>query len=271
MGISEVYRRPCRALLGGLAVVLLGGALGGCGFLNFKEDDPTVDWSARKIYEEAHRELGEGNYDTAIDYFEKLESRYPFGPYAQQAQLEIAYAYYKDNEPAQAIAAADRFIKLHPRHPSVDYAYYIKGLTNFNQGKGLLDEYLPIDNSRRDPGAARDAFEDFGELTRRFPDSKYATDAAQRMVYLRNNLARYELHVAKYYMRRQAYVAAANRAKYVIENYQRTEPVPDALVLMALAYRKLEMNDLADDAVRVLKLNYPEHPALARLESGELE
>ena len=228
-------------------------------------DDPTAGWSAKRLYDEARSALDSGNYQTAIEYYEKLDSRYPFGPYAQQGHMEIVYAYYKGDEPASAIAAADRFTKLHPRHPNVDYVYYVKGLTNFNQGKGMLHGILPTDDSQRDPGAARQAFNDFSELVQRFPESEYAADAAQRMVYLRNTLAEYELHVARYYMRREAYVAAANRAKYVIENYQRTPSVPDALVLMANAYREMELYDLSADALRVLEHNYPEHSAIPQL------
>jgi len=260
---ASVYRLVVLATL----VVLASG----CGTFDEEKADPTLDWSSKRLYEEARAALDTGNYGSAIDFYEKLESRYPFGPYAAQGQLEIAYAHYKADQPASAIAAADRFIKLHPRHPNVDYAYYIKGLTNFNQGKGILDSILPTDDSQRDPGAARDAFRDFAELARKFPDSQYAEDAAQRMLYLRNNLAKYELHVADYYMRREAYVAAANRAKYVVENYQRTPAVPEALVIMAKAYKQLNLEDLSADALRVLKMNYPDHPGIAEVESLEAE
>lgn len=231
-----------------------------------KKEDITRNWSAERLYEEAKQNLQNGNYDTAIDYYEKLESRYPFGILAQQAQLDIAYAYYKYDEPASAIAAADRFIKLNPRHPSVDYAYYLKGLVHFYQGKGFLDRFIPRDMSRRDQGAARQSFDAFSELVRRFPQSKYAEDAAQRMVYLRNTLAAHEIYVARYYMRRGAYVAAASRARYVVENYQRTPSVPEALVVMAEAYTIMGLDDLASDSIRVLRMNYPDHEGLSRVE-----
>lgn len=234
----------------------------GCSLLPGKIDE-TKDWSADRFYAEAKEAMDDGDYETAIKYFESLEARYPFGRYAQQAQLEIIYAYYKYDEPASAVAAADRFIKLQPRHPNVDYAYYMKGLANYNQGKGLIDRYIPTDASQRDPGAARQSFQDFDVLVRRFPDSKYANDARQRMVYLRNNLAAYELHVGDYYMRRGAYVAAANRAKYVVEHYQGAPVMPDALAMMVKAYRRMGMDRLADDALRVLKDNYPSNPAIA--------
>jgi outer membrane protein assembly factor BamD len=234
---------------------------GGCSLLPDKIDE-TKDWSADRLYSEAKSALDEGDYQNAIRFYELLEARFPFGRYAQQAQLEIIYAYYKYDESASAVAAADRFIKLHPRHPNVDYAYYMKGLANFNMGRGLIERYLPRDESQRDPGAARQSFQDFSDLVLRFPDSKYAADARQRMLFLRNNLAQYELNVADYYMRRGAYVAAANRARYAVENYSRTPATPDALAMLARAYRAMDMDDLAADALRVLKLNYPEHPAL---------
>ena len=248
-----------------IALLLLTG---GCSLLP-EQIDKTKDWSANQLYTAAKEAMNDKNYEQAIDYFEKLEARYPFGRYAQQAQLEIAYAYYKYDEPDAAIATADRFIKVYPRHPNVDYAWYIKGLTNTNRGKSLVDKFLPQDPSERDLSSMRDAYEDFYELTRRYPNSKYYTDAAQRMVFLRNNMAQYELHVADYYMRRGAYIAAANRGEYVIENYQRTPAVPGALVFMVRAYHKLDEDDLASDALRVLELNYPEHWTLPALREGK--
>lgn len=227
--------------------------------------DTTKNWSVSKLYSEAKAAMSAGDYETAIKYYEKLQARYPFGRYAQQAQIDLIYAYYRDDEPASAIAAADRFIKLHPRHPYVDYAYYLKGLANFNVSKGLFERYLPQDPAQRDPGAARQSFQDFAELARRFPNSKYTPDAVQRMTYLRNNLAQYEVNVATYYMKRGAYVAAANRAKYVVENYDRSPAVPDALAVMAKAYKIMGLDDLSRDALRVLELNAPSHPAIAEV------
>ena len=247
-----------------LVILLL---VSGCSLLP-EEVDKTKDWSASQLYAAAKEEMSDKNYEQAIDYFEKLEARYPFGRYAQQAQLEIAYAYYKFDEPDNAIAAADRFLKVYPRHPNVDYAWYIKGLTNDNRGKSLLDKVVPQDPSERDLTSMRDAYDDFHELTQRYPNSKYYLDSAQRMVHLRNNMAAYELHVADYYMRRSAFIAAANRAEYVVENYQRTPAVPEALVYMVRAYNKLGVEDLASDALRVLELNYPDHPDLQALREG---
>jgi outer membrane protein assembly factor BamD len=246
-----------------LALLLL--QLSGCSW--FKDQiDETSDWSANQLYSEAKEKLAEKNYEKAIEYLELLQARYPFGRYAQQAELEIAYAYYKYEEPDLAIAAADRFIKIYPRHPNVDYAWYLKGLVNYNRGKSLVDKYLPQEPSERDTFTMRAAYDDFDQLVRLYPNSIYAIDAAQRMVHLRNNMAEYELHVADYYMRRKAYVAAANRGEYVVENYQRTPAVEDALVVMARAYQILGVEDLADDAVRVLRTNFPENPELALLE-----
>jgi outer membrane protein assembly factor BamD len=242
-----------------LGSLLLAAALtlGGCGLLPEIKDE-TAGWSAQRIYAEAKDNLNNGNYERAVKLFETLESRYPFGRYAQQAQLEVAYAYYKDNEPISAIAACDRFIKLHPNHPNVDYAYYLKGLANFNDDLGLLGNLVNQDLSERDPRAARDAFLAFKELVTRFPESKYADDATARMKYLVNALAGNEVHVAKYYLKRKAWVAAANRAKEVLKTYPEAPALEEALAIMVVAYDKLELTDLRDDAQRVLTLNFPD-------------
>lgn len=236
-----------------LTALLLLSALTGCGML--PTDDDTKGWSASRFYAEASEALSDGDYERAINYYEKLESRYPFGRYAMQSQLDVAYAHYKNGEPDSALAAADRFIKLHPQNPHVDYAYYLKGIVNYNRKIGFLDRYIPTDPSQRDPGSARDSFTDFAELLRRFPDSQYATDARQRMLYLRNNLAKSEVHAARFYLRRGAPLAAANRAKYVIENYPRTTAVRDALEILVEAYDRMELPQLQADARRVLELN----------------
>ncbi|CAK0753165.1 Outer membrane protein assembly factor BamD [Gammaproteobacteria bacterium] len=245
-----------------IMVLFLLMTAGGCALLP-DEIDETKDWSANKLYSEAKSALDDGSYEQAIKYYEKLNARYPLGNYAQQSELEIAYAYYKSGEPASAIATLDRFIKLYPRHSNLDYTYYLRGLVNFNQGMNIVERYLPIDHAQRDPGAARQSFQDFGEVVRRFPDSKYVADARQRMIYLRNNLAWYEIHVARHYFGQNAYLAAVNRGKYVIEHYQQTPAVPEALALMVRSYRAMDMNDLADSSLRVLETNYPNHSVLA--------
>jgi len=237
--------------------LLLGVLIGACGLLPDPIDE-TKGWSAQKLYNEAKDNLTSRNYETAIKYYEKLESRYPYGRFAQQAQLEIAYAYYKDNEPAQAVTAAERFIKLHPNHPNVDYAYYLKGLANFNGDLGWMGYISGQDLSERDPKAAREAFDAFKDLAARFPDSKYAADAVQRMNYLVNALAAHEVHVARYYMKRGAYVAAANRAQYAIKTYPQAPANEEGLVILVKAYDALDMKDLRNDAERVLMKNFPD-------------
>lgn len=246
----------------GLAFLLIVPImLSACGLLPKKQED-TKNWSASKYYSEAKNELNEGNYSAAIKLFEQLEARYPYGRYAQQAQLEIAYAYYKDSEQAQAIAAADRFIKLHPNHINVDYAYYLKGLANFNDDIGLMgivsEKILNQDMSERDPKASRESFENFRELVARFPKSKYAPDAIQRMKHLVNVVALNEVQVARYYMKRGGYIAAANRAQYALKEYPQTPAIEEALFIMTEAYDKLGMTDLRDDAARVMKKNFPD-------------
>jgi outer membrane protein assembly factor BamD len=253
-GSSVIASRYTMVKLRILVVILLGLTLSGCGLFDTTEDK-TRDWTASKFYSEASLAMREGDYEEAIELYEKLEARYPFGPYARQAQLDVAYAYYKYNEPESAIAALDRFIELNPSSPHLAYAYYMKGIVNFNRNLDFISRFLPTDTSQRDPGAAATAQKDFAELIRRFPNSEYAADAAQRINYLHNVLARHEVHVAHYYMKRGAYVAAANRAKYVVENYQRTPAVKEALEIMAEAYDQLEMPELAADARRVIALN----------------
>lgn len=233
--------------------------------------DETHDWTVERFYEEAKDALENSEYERAIEMYTKLESRYPYGRFAQQAQLETIYAYYKSNEPSSAVAAADRFIKLHPRHANVDYAYYLRGLSTFDQGKGFLSGILPVNPSERDPSGVRESFGYFKDLITRFPNSRYTPDAIERMKELRNTLAFHEIQAAKYYLKRGTYLAAVNRAKYVLEHYQRSAAIPDALVIMVQTYRKMELNDLANDALRVLKLNHPDHPELAELEQAKTD
>ncbi len=241
--------------------LLLISTLSGCSWLP-DEIDETKDWSASKTYTEAKENLNDGDYEQAIKLFDLVLARFPFGKYAQQSQIDIAYTHYKANEPDAALASLDRFIKTNPRHPHVDYAYYMKGIVNFNRGQSFITRYIPQDTSERDPGAAREAFYDFEALVKRFPDSKYTEDARMRMLFLRNNLAQHEVNVARYYMTRGAYLAAVNRSQYALERFQGAPAVGDAVGIMIRAYEALEMNDLADNARRVLKLNYPEHPVL---------
>ncbi|HTT07444.1 MAG TPA: outer membrane protein assembly factor BamD [Gammaproteobacteria bacterium] len=233
-----------------------------CSMFGGEKKDETEGWSEDRLYNEAKGLLDSGQYKSAAEDYEKLQTRYPFGPHSQQAQLDMAYAYFKEDEYASAVAACDRFLKLYPGSPAVDYAHYLKGLANYNQNKGLLERFLPTDTAQRDQGAAVDSFNDFSELLKKYPDSKYSEDARQRMVHLRDLLARQEVNIANYYMRRGAYVAAANRARYVVENYQQTTSMPEALTIMAKAYKVLQMDDLSNDALRVLELNFPNHPGI---------
>ncbi|MGH8433057.1 MAG: outer membrane protein assembly factor BamD [Pseudomonas sp.] len=218
--------------------------------------------SETELYQQAQADLDNKSYTSAVSKLKALESRYPFGRYAEQAQLELIYAYYKNMEPEAAKSAAERFIRLHPQHANADYAYYLKGLAAFDQDRGLLARFLPLDMTKRDPGAARDSFNEFAQLTSRYPNSRYSPDAKQRMIYLRNLLAAYEIHVGHYYLKRQAYVAAANRGRYVVENFQETPAVGDGLAIMTEAYQRLALNDLAASSLETLKLNYPNHPSL---------
>ena len=227
-----------------IAALFLATLVAGCGLLPDMKDE-TVGWSANKLYTEAKEALNDGAYEKSIKYFEKLESRYPYGRYAQQAQIDIAYAYWKSNEPASAVAACDRFIKLHPNHPNVDYVYYLRGLVNFNEDLGLLGLISQQDMTERDPKGARESFDAFKELVIRFPDSKYTPDAILRMKYLVNALASLEVHVARYYMKRKAYVAAINRAQYALINYPEAPATEEALyITVSYTHLTLPTSDL---------------------------
>lgn len=238
--------------------------LSGCSIFGTPtEIDETKGWQVQRIYAEAEDKMKSRDYDKAIKYFQVLESRYPHGRYATQAQLELIYAYFKKNDPASCIAAADRFIKLHPNHPNIDYAYYMKGMATFNE-RGIVEKLTEQQISDRDPKSLRESFLAFKDLVTRYPDSRYTKDATLRMTYLVNTLANHELHVARYYMKRTAYVAALNRAKYVLEYYPDSPAIEEALVIMISAYDSLGMDDLKQDTIRVLQTNYPDSPMLGK-------
>lgn len=240
------------------ALALLVLLISGCAiFGDPTEIDETKGWGVQKIYGAATQAMRDKDYEKAIKYFGIIESRYPHGRYATQAQLETAYAYYKKSDPGPAIAAADRFIKMHPHHPNVDYAYYLKGLAVFNE-RGIVEKLTEQEISDRDPKAQRDSFLAFKDLVTRYPDSKYVKDATLRMTYLINNLAEHELHVARYYMKRQAYLAAINRCKYVLVEYPDSPSQEEALVIMISAYDLMGLDDYKQDTLRVLKANYPQ-------------
>ena len=244
------------ALFRVLLAVFIAAFIAGCGSMPDKIDE-TAGWSAGKLYAESKDAQVDGNWDKAAKMLEKLEARFPYGRYAQQAQLELGYVYWKGNEPGSALAACDRFIKLHPSHPAVDYVYYLKGLVNFNEDLGLTALISTQDPTERDPKAAREAFDAFKELVTRFPNSKYTPDASLRMNYLINAMASLEVHVARYYIKRGAYIAAANRAQYAIKTYPQAPAIEEAMFIMVTAYDKMGMNDLRDDADRVMKKNFP--------------
>jgi len=250
------------------AVRLLGVwlmlVLSGCG--TFDQPDETVGWPPDKLYSEARKDLDRRSWPEAIKLLEKLESRYPFGRWAEQAQLQIAYAHYRNNERVLAIAALDRFIKLHPSHPALDYALYMKGVVNFNEQEGLFAALGRQDLAERDLTAARDAFDSFRTLINRFPQSQYAADAQQRMVYLVDAMASGELAVARYYFRRGAYVAAANRAQAIVRQFPSARSTEQALIMLADAYDKLGMADLRDDTRRVLQKTFPQTASSAPAE-----
>lgn len=239
-------------------IVLAAGLLSGCGLFSGKEVDETRGWTAQKLYAEARQELSDRNWENAIKHYERIESRYPFGRFAQQAMIEVAYAHWKNEDIASALASIDRFVKLHPNHPSADYMYYLRGLINFNDDLGIMGFFSGQDLSERDPKAAAEAFSAFKELAVRFPNSKYTPDAIQRMNYLVNALASHEVHVARYYMKRKAYVAAANRTQYALKTYPGAPANEEGLVIMVKAYDAMGMTSLRDDAERVMKKNFPD-------------
>lgn len=237
--------------------------LSACSWFDREERDEFEGLSSEEqFYNRALDQLTSRNYNGAISTYEALESRFPFGRFAAQAQIEVVYAYFRNSDLEAARAAADRFIRLHPENENVDYAYYMKGLSSFTQDRGFINRFLPTDPTKRDPGRARESFADFSQLIALYPDSAYAPDARARMIFLRNNLADYEIHVANYYLDRKAYIAGLRRGQYVVENFQGTPAVANGVAVMVEAYLRLGLNDLADTSLALLRENYPDHPAL---------
>ena len=244
-----------------VAILLL--LLSGCSLFDGEEEDEFAGLSTEEqFYQRALGQLNGQNFRGSITTYQALESRFPFGRFAAQAQIEIVYAYYRNQDMEAARAAADRFIRLHPDNENVDYAYYMKGLASFEDGSGLFARFLPVDHTKRDPGRAQESFSDFAQLLALYPDSPYAADARSRMVYLRNNLAAYEIHVANYYLERLAYIAALRRGQYVVENFQGTPAVADGVAIMVEAYLRMGLSDLADTSLALLKENYPDHASI---------
>jgi outer membrane protein assembly factor BamD len=259
--------------IGFILLILSLSLTSGCSWLGWGDDeedsDETADFTERDFYEKIQGSLDGKNYTVAIRNLQLLESQFPFGKYAEQAQLELIFAQYKSGDHESSIGSADRFVRLHPQHPNVDYAFYVKGLAEIAQTSSFFGGFIPTDKTQRDIGTARDAFGTLTELLARFPESPYAPDARKRLVDLRNQLARAEIHAANYYFARGSYLAAANRGRFVVENFQRSPAVPDGLAVMAQAYNMLELPELAEHAVTVLAANHPEYPSLN--ENGEFD
>ncbi len=232
------------------ALVLL---LAGC-----NREERAETRSAEELYVDARAALDGRNFPTAIDRYRRLTTLYPFGRHAEQAQLDMAYAMQQARQPEQALTTLDRFIRTYPTHPNIDYAWYLKGLVHYDETMGMLRRLFPGQVVDRDQDSARRAFQDFQQLIQRYPQSRYVADARQRMVFLRNVLAEYEITVGEYYFRRKAYIASVDRARFVIENYQGAPANVNALDLLSRAYEKMDLPELAADTRRVLELNYAE-------------
>jgi len=249
-----------------IGLILTMAVLTSCSLLGSEDQDETETegsgYTEREFYDKIQRSLNARNWQVAIGNLQLLESQFPFGKYAEQAQLELIYAQHMTSDHESSIAAAERFIRLHPQHPNIDYAIYVKGLSEINQNGRLFDGFLSIDNSKRDIGTAREAFATLGQLISLYPNSPYSPDARQRLISLRNQLARSEINVANYYFSRGALVAAANRGQYVVENFQQSPAVADGLAVMAQAYHMLGKSDMAQNSVEVLAANYPDYPLL---------
>ncbi|MBI2379551.1 MAG: outer membrane protein assembly factor BamD [Gammaproteobacteria bacterium] len=242
------------------AAAALALLLSGCSMFGDKEEEIPEN-TAQELYDAAKQSLKNENWPSAVGKLEALDSRYPFGPFSHQGQLDLIYAYYKNGDHEDAVSNAERFIKSNPSHPNVDYAYYMKGLAQFQEDEGFFAQAFNADQWKRDTSSAKKGFDSFAELLRQFPNSKYGADARQRMVHLRNRLAQYELYVASYYLRREIYVAAASRARYVVEKFPQSNAVGDALVVLVQAYDRLNLKDQADNARKTLQLNYPDKAA----------
>jgi outer membrane protein assembly factor BamD len=245
------------------AAFMLAVFLVGCSSVGTREE--TANWPAEKMYQTAHDAMEDGNYTRALELYQLLEARYPYGRFAQQAILEEAYTNYRTNETAAAIVDCDRFIRLYPNHPNVDYAYYLKGLVYFREDQGISGYLHENDMSQHDPSQLTAAFAAFSDLAQRYPDSIYAKDARARMLYLSDAMGMYQVHVAMYYYNRGAYLSAVNRAKRALTEHPRTPSNEQALSIMVFGYEKLGLKDLSNDAKRVLETSYPKSKYLTRL------
>ena len=244
-----------------LAPVVLGAMVSVAGCSSSADNEVKAvlaNMGAQQLYERAKQSMEVGNFSAAAQTLSALDSRYPFGPLSHQVQLDLIYSYYKSGKNEETIATIDRFIRLNPNHSDVDYAYYMRGLTNMEADSNLFQELMNIDRTDRDPSMSREAFEDFRRLIQQYPESKYAVDARKRMLHIKDRLARYEIAIARFYMRRQAYVAAANRGRYVLEHFPDTTQVQQALEIMVSSYEQLGLDELRENALKTLRLNYPD-------------
>lgn len=234
-------------------------SLAGCSSSDDTEEKAALaNMGAQQMYERAKESMETGNFTAAANTLSALDSRYPFGPLSHQVQLDLIYSYYKSGKIDETVATIDRFIRLNPNHSDVDYAFYMRGLVNMEADSNLFQELMNIDRADRDPAKSRQAFDDFRRLIQQYPDSKYAADARKRMIFIKNRLARYEIAIARFYMRREAFVAAANRGRYVIEHYPDSDQVQHALEIMVSSYEQLGLDELRNNAMKTLKLNYPD-------------
>ena len=259
--LERFFREPLRGMLAYAAILLAVAFIGGCNLLP-EVKDATANLTAEQLYRQAKDAMAEGNFNKAIKLYETLEARFPYGRFAQQAILEGAYANYRVGETTTAIAACDRFIRTYPNHPNVDYAYYLKGLVYFREDQGIIGYVYELDLSEREPKSMRESFMAFKELVAKFPESKYAENSLERMRYLSNSLALYEVKVARYYYNRGAYVAAINRAQTALISYPRTPAEEDALDILIQSYDKLGLTQLAEDKRQILRLTFPNSPYL---------
>lgn len=250
----NMNRRLASALLASALITLTA-----CSSSDDAEDQViNANLGAQALYAKARESMDNGNFGAAAASLSALDSRFPFGPLSHQVQLDLIYSYYKSGKSDQTLATIDRFIRLNPNHSDVDYAYYMRGLTNMEADNNLFQELMSIDRTDRDPAKSKEAFNDFRRLLQQYPDSKYAADSRQRMVFIKNRLASYEIAIARFYMRREAYIAAANRGRYVLEHYPDSDQVQQALEIMVSCYDQLQLTDLKNNAMKTLKLNYPD-------------
>ncbi|MGB3725500.1 MAG: outer membrane protein assembly factor BamD [Glaciecola sp.] len=239
-------------------VMVAALSLGACSTVEDEQRERVANQGAQALYNQAKESLKNGNFSAASQLLSEIDSKFPFGPLSHQVQLDLIFAYYKSGNTEQTLATIDRFIRLNPNHVDVEYALYMRGVVNMEQDNNLFQALLSVDRSDRDPSHSKEAFEDFRKLVENHPDSKYTADAKQRMLFIKDRLARYEIAVARFYMRREAWVAAANRGRYVLEYFPDTPQVQPALEIMVASYDNLGLTELKNNAVKTLKINYPD-------------